>query len=178
MEGCRALLLAILAPGSVEAEVGRLQGRIFSECGFASAAALRPLIPVAFLPREEAARELLDSLHGSARAPYRIGTRQLAWAGGYLFLAVDTGGLWQALRAGAPGCGSALFPAFEGFFLGCGEAAPGQRQTVPAAPPALSFSSSMLALLRIESPVGPGAWWREVYCETLHERPLRGRRAG
>ncbi len=45
-------LLALLAPGSIEAEVVALQQAVFAEHGFVSAIALPPLVPVRFLPAD------------------------------------------------------------------------------------------------------------------------------
>ena len=45
------LLCALIPPGSVEAHVGRVQQTLFSEHGLASAQAVAPLVPIAFLDR-------------------------------------------------------------------------------------------------------------------------------
>ena len=182
MDGSRFLLLALLAPGSIEAEVGRLQGRIFSQYGLASALALPPLIPVAFLPADFAVRGLLDALNRSVRSPYRIDTGLAVWEAGALFLSVDSGGLWSGLREGAHALGVGAcdgpFPVFEGFFLGCGDATAAQREAIRPAQPSLGFTSSALALIGIGTPKGTLEWWREVYCETLEQKPLRGSQRG
>lgn len=173
-------MVALAAPGSVEAALGRVQAEIFSRYGLASAQALPPLIPVAFLPLEAPTRGLLGSLNESVRAPWSIRTTGCEWAEDYLYVGIESGGAWSALRArtletsGAEPSG--LFPIREGFFMGCGDAAPAQRDVIrPAVPPAV-FSSSELVLLRIESPPGQGAWWRELYWEIVEQQPLRGRR--
>jgi hypothetical protein len=171
-------LLALIAPGSVEAEVGRLQARIFSEHGLASAVALAPLIPISFLPVDATLRGLLAAVDRSAASPYRIETGPVAWEAGALFLSVETGGLWKGLRAGVGVSGIAAaegpFPVFEGFFLGCGDATEAQRETIRPSQPPLGFTSSTLALIAVETPRGSREWWREVYCETLEQKPLRG----
>jgi hypothetical protein len=173
-------IVALAAPGSVEAALGRLQAEIFSRYGLASAQAMPPLIPVAFLPLEASTRGLLGRLNDSVRAPWSIRTTGCEWAEEYLYVGVGSGGAWAALRARTlEACGaepSRLFPVREGFFMGCGDATPAQRDTIrPAVPPAV-FSSSDLVLMSIERPLGRGAWWREVYWETIEQRPLRGRR--
>jgi hypothetical protein len=173
-------MVALAAPGSVEAALGRVQAEIFSRYGLASAQALPPLIPVAFLPREAATRGLLGSLNESVRAPWSIRTTGCEWAEEYLYLGIESGGAWSALRARTLETSVAeptgLFPIREGFFMGCGDAAPAQRDAIrPAVPPA-AFSSSDLVLLSIEKPAGNGAWWQELYWEIVEQRPLRGRR--
>jgi hypothetical protein len=182
MEGNRFLLLALTAPGSIEADIGRLQSRIFSEHGLASAAALAPLIPVCFLPIDASLRGLLLAVDRSIASPYRVETGRAAWEAGALYLCVDTGGLWEGLRAGArsvcaPASGS-LFPVFEGFFLGCVEATDELRQTIRPSQPQLGFTSATLALIRIVTHGGTEEWWREVCTEIVEERPLRGSRRG
>jgi len=173
-------MVALAAPGSVEAALGKLQAEIFSRYGLASAQAVPPMIPVAFLPVAAPTRGLLGSLNDSVRAPWSIRTTGFEWAEEYLYLGIGSGGAWSALRARTlETCGaepSGLFPIREGFFMGCGDATPAQRDAIrPAVPPAV-FSSSELVLLRIEKPPGPGAWWRELYWEIVEQRPLRGRR--
>ena len=172
-----AHLVALIPPGSVEAELGKVQAAIFSELGLASALALPPLIPVAFISAPPA-RGFLDDLDRSVLAGWRARAAGIAWVEEWLFLAVDTGGLWDGLRARALALAGAaplcLFPASEGFCLGCVDADPDQRSHIAPMTPELSFSSCSLAVMRLESP--REEWWREVYWETLEEKPLRGRR--
>ena len=173
-------ILALAAPGSVEAGLGKLQAALFQQHGLASAEALPPLIPVAFLPREAPTRGLLGSLNDSVRAPWHIRIAGWEWAEEYLFVGADSAGMWAALRARTiERCGPeprVLFPVREGFFMGCAEATPAQRDAMrPAVLPAV-FSSSDLVLLAIECPRGRDAWWRELYWEIVEQRPLRGRR--
>jgi len=178
IEGFRVVALA--APGSVEAGFGKLQAEIFSRYGLASAQAMPPMIPVAFLPAEASTRGLLESLNESVRAPWSIRTTECEWAEDYLYVGIVSGGAWAALRARTlQECGAGakqLFPIREGFFMGCGEATPAQRDTIRPAVPPVAFSSSDLVLVSIESALGRGAWWRELYWETIEQRPLRGRR--
>jgi hypothetical protein len=174
------LMVALSAPGSVEAAVGRLQAGIFAEHGLASAQALPPLIPVAFLPSGAPPRGLLGNLNESVRAPLRIRSTELAWVEGFLYLGVDTSGAWAALRARSLElCGAAsltLFPEAEGFFMGCGDATPAQRPLIRPVVPSLAFTSCDIDMLSIDAPLGRGAWWRELYWEVVEQRPLRGRR--
>ena len=177
-----SILLALLAPGSVEADIGRVQQRIFGDHGLVSAVALPPLVPVAFLVEEQEGRvgrqrQQLARLNAAVRAPYRVNLSGLAWQDGWLYLCVDSGGVWESLRASLDRSQetSGLFPAHEGFFLGCGEAAREQRSLVRPPLPGGTFSSCALALVRIESAEGK-VWWREVSMEIVDEVPLRGRR--
>ena len=179
MDGASFTLCALIAPGSVEAEVGRIQQGIFSAHGLVSAVALPPLIPIAYLAADARARGLLGELDGSVRAPWRIGVTDAVWASGFLYLGIDSGGMWDILRAralalcGAESSGPLL--AAEGFFLGCAEATAEQRGTIRPSVPGTSFTSGTLALVSIET-AGSGPWWAEVSWETIEQRPLRGRR--
>ncbi len=202
-----SLLLAIRAPGSIEAEVGRIQEGIFRAHGFVSAIALEPLVPVAFLaadPDRALPRGFLESLDRAVQAPCRFAVCPAAsvrWRGGALFLDMDTGGAWQSLRRACTGSRAAavggrsaarragLFPVAEGFFLGCLEAAGTERRSVARevrqlaagrasrAAAPITFSSSTLAVVRITTPARGSRWWREVSCEIEAERPLRGKRS-
>jgi hypothetical protein len=171
-----SLLVALIPPGSVEAEMGKVQAGIFAEHGLASAQALPPLIPVAFIAAPP--RGFLAQLERSVRAGWVARAAGSAWVEGCLFACVQTGGLWPALRTRArAAAGEGIlrpFPEAEGFCLGCMDAAPGIRGRIAPAVPELSFSSCSIALLRFTSP--RAAWWQEVYWDTLEERPLRGRR--
>jgi len=178
-------LLALFAPGSVEAEVGRLQQSIFRAHGLVSAVALPPLVPVAFLPPPAPAahdagkerRALLPRLNAAVQAPYRISLAGAAWVDGWLYLGVESGGLWQALKAAAgTGESPGLFPVHPGFFLGCAEAKAKQREAIQPSLPAGAFSSSRLAVVELEVDAREGAWWRKVSLEILDEVPLRGRK--
>ncbi len=169
------LLLAILAPGSVEAEVGRVQQRIFADHGLVSSIALQPLVPVAFLADQAPRPGLLARLNASVAAPYRIAFAGLCWHEGWLYLALESGGLWSRLRAAAPEETPGLFPAFEGFFLGAAEAGKGQREQIRPPLPNLGFTSSSLAMIRVKAADAP-AWWRSVSTEVMEEIPLRGKR--
>ncbi|MCX7040511.1 MAG: hypothetical protein NT005_15410 [Spirochaetes bacterium] len=199
-----SLLLAVLAPGSVEAAVGRAQEAIFREHGLVSAIALPPLVPVAFLDggaRERGQGEdggeddplprgFLGRVERAVRAPYWFTVTGMAWEGGALFLALDSGGVWRALREACAAelaraedspriarDGAGLFPAFEGFFLGCVEATRAQRQSIRVEAPEARFSSAILAVARIATPASGQHWWREICCTIEEEKPLRGKRA-
>jgi hypothetical protein len=174
----RHLLVALVAPGSVQTVVGRVQQALFATHGLLSAVALPPIVPVAFIEPPAKPRAFLEGLERSAAAPWRARTAGAGWLDGWLFLRVETGGLWAGLRAEALARGGELagpFPAAEGFFLGCAEARADQRDAIAAPDPAQAFSSADLALLRLETAEGT-AWWRAVSWETIEERPLRGRR--
>jgi hypothetical protein len=110
--------------------------------------------------------------------PFRICGAGMAWQQGALYLGLDTGGVWVSLRDACAGeSTTGLFPAAEGFFLGCIEATAPQRKTIGAGTSLPSFSSATLAVVRIETPVGGGGkWWRDVSCSIDEERPLRGKR--
>jgi len=180
MAAVSSRLVAIIAPGSVEALIGRLLAGIFADHGHLSAAALPPLIPVAFLADAGPAAGLLRSLERAARAPWRVRTAGVAWDGGVLYIAVNSGGLWATLRRDAETAASMdpapLFPVFEGFHAGCREASPEQRPLIQPVVPDLSFTSGWLAVVAIRSPRGRDAWWRDVRWEFEEQRPLRGRR--
>jgi hypothetical protein len=169
-------LVAIIAPGSVEAGIGKVQAAIFEEHGFLSAVALPPMIPVTFLPQGTAATQLLHDLERGVRAPWRMRTAGIAWEQDALYFRVSSDGMWQSLRERAPAQPSPLFPVAEGFYSGCIEAEPSQRPLIKPSVPELSFSSAALAVLRISSPRGLDGWWREVTWEYEEQRPLRGRR--
>ena len=174
------LLVALVAPGSVEATVGRLQISLFAAHGLVSAQALPPLIPVSFVTPGAAARGLLSELDHCISAPWRIRVTGTQWVGGSLYLGVDSAGAWAALRNRAQElCGAEplpLFAAAEGFFLGCTEAAPVEHDRIRLEPPAGTFTSCAIALVRIETAHTGEGWWREVYWEIAEQKPLRGRR--
>ncbi len=175
----RLSLIALLPPGSVEAEVGKVQQSVFSTCGTLSAIALPPLIPIGFVRPATEPAGLLASLNARASAPYRIRFGGFSRHAGFLYLAIDSGGLWNELRKGIEGAladDEGLFPGFEGFFLGC--AKPDQELAVVDAPEFFdsSFSSCRLALLILQSRRSRESWWREVSWEIVTEIPLRGRR--
>ncbi|MGO9310626.1 MAG: hypothetical protein ACLQDL_16590 [Spirochaetia bacterium] len=175
-------LAALIAPGSIESEVGKLQAALFSAHGLASAQALPPLIPIAFL--DDAARvtrALLAELNGSIRQGWRIRLTGPLWVEGHLYAGVDSGGAWGSLRARALElCGAEkarLFPAAEGFYLGCADAAPEEKSLIRPTVPEASFSSSTIALLSVHADFEGSTWWRDVHWEVVEERPLRGRKA-
>jgi hypothetical protein len=172
-------LAVLLPPGSADAEIGAVQAAVFRERGLASAQCLPPLVPLAFLPGEPP-RGLLDSLNRAIPAGWRATVTGVRWVEGFLYLGVESGGAWEALRrrtlelCGAEG--PRLFPAAEGFFMGCGDAPEAVRPLIRPAVPALAFTSCQAALMRVSSPYADGPWWRELSWEILEERPLRGRR--
>lgn len=173
------LLLALIAPGSVEAEIGRLQAGIFAEHGLVSAQAVPPLVPIAFLPGTFP-QDLLFKLDKAVRAGWRMSVTGPVWVEGFLYLCVASAGTWAGLRESALAlCGAEhqpLFPPAEGFFMGCGDASPEQRSLIHPPAPAISFTSGAIAIASISSPRGSDEWWRELYWEIVDERPLRGRR--
>jgi hypothetical protein len=174
------LLLALFAPGSVEGEVCRVQDALFARHGLVSSIALVPLIPVLFVPAS--ARDLpLGRLCKSLPAGCRFSTTGLQWVEGGLYLAVESGGAWGALREEARRlCGPGeppLFAETEGFCLGCWEALPPQRALMTVQVPTLRFSSCTFALASLTARTAEQTWWREVSLETLSEKPLRCRRA-
>jgi hypothetical protein len=176
-------LLALLAPGSVEAEVGRLQQSIFKDHALVSSVALPPLLPVAFLADSEPRRGFLAGLNAAVSAPYCMTLAGLSWHEGWLYLRVDSGGVWETLRAAALSAGAVdggveppgFFAEAEGFFLGCIEADARERALIQPFLPEGRFTSAVLALMRFDVAEG-GVWWREVLMETLEEIPLRGKR--
>ncbi len=171
------LLVALLAPGSVEAEVGKAQNAIFSSYGFVSAVALPPLIPIGFVP-DGKGRELIAGMRKPVHSPYVFKTTALAWEGGCLYLCVESDGVWAGLRrevtealGGQAELAPRLFAPAEGFCLGCWEAAEEQRAGIRVDVPSLRFSSCALALVSIT--VGVGQWWRDVRMEIVGKKPLR-----
>ena len=172
------LLAALFAPGSIESEVGKVQAAVFSEHGCASVQALPPLIPIAFLDAAHAEPSMLREMDRSIAPGWRMRLVGTDWIGGHLFGRVDSGGAWPALREcalAACGPGESLFPAAEGFYLGCGETPDEARLLITPALPELSFGSGTIALVRIFASRGP-EWWRTLSWETCEERPLRGRK--
>ena len=176
----QVLLAALIAPGSIEAAVGSVQAALFSVHGLASAQALPPLVPVAFLDAAAAVRGLLPDLDRSVAAGWRIRLAGALWAEGHLYAVIESGGAWETLRGRAlemrgpeTGC---LFPVVEGFYLGCSESLPEDRPGIRPAVPDVSFSSCTIALVRVRTAAdGPG-WWQNLSWEVLEERPLRGRK--
>jgi hypothetical protein len=174
-------LAALIAPGSVESELGKVQAAILSEHGLASAQALPPLIPIAFLDPGGAEGRLLTELNRSIRPGWRMRLTGTVWAEAHLFAGVESGGLWRSLRTRALEiCAvekSCLFPLAEGFYLGCGDALPEARSLIMPVVPWVSFSSGTLTLLHIRVAFDGEGWWRELSWEVIEERPLRGRKA-
>jgi hypothetical protein len=173
-------LVALFAPGSIESEVGKVQAALFSAHGLASAQALPPLIPIAFLDAGRATRGLLSEMNGSIRPGWRMRLTGALWAEGHLYAGVDSGGAWRSLRTRAlEMCGAekgSLFPAAEGFYLGCGDAAPEEKSLISPAVPGVSFSSCTIALLKVRAAFEGAGWWKELSWEVVEERPLRGRK--
>jgi hypothetical protein len=168
-------LLALLAPGSIEAEVGACQQAVFSALGCVSAIALPPLVPIRFLPADASAR--LPQVPGRCvPAGYTVRIAGPAWSDGHLFLGLDTEGAWPALRGddrwedGPP-----LFPCHEGFYLGCPESEAGSREALVVPVPDRRFSPVDLALVSITVPDDGADWWREVSWRIDDRRPLRGK---
>jgi hypothetical protein len=174
------LLCALFAPGSIEAEVGKVQAAVFSTHGMASALALPPLIPIAFMDAARVDRALLQEMNRSIAPGWRMRLTRAEWIGGHLFARVDSGAAWGALRARAlERCGSeegSPFPAAEGFYLGCSEAPIGARAEINPAIPGVSFGSATIVLMKIHAAFDAAGWWRELSWETVEERPLRGRK--
>ena len=171
------LLCALVPPGSVEAEMSRLQEALFSEHGLVSAPAVPPLVPIAFVAWTESPAGLLQELNRSISSGWRIHLRGPAWIDRHLFARVQSDGAWETLHARAVergGIGPGLFPVAEGFYLGCPEAADDLRPRIRPVIPVGSFSSALLAAIRFD-PAGSSPWWRELHWEIIDQRPLRGR---
>ena len=101
-----------------------------------------------------------------------------AWSDGHLFLGLDTGGAWSALRADDRWSdGPPLFPCFEGFFLGCSESEPAARAGLVVPVIDRRFSSVDLALMSVSVPDDGSDWWTEVHWQIDDRRPLRGKRS-
>jgi hypothetical protein len=180
MPGKQVFLAALIAPGSIEAAVGSVQAALFSVHGLASAQALPPLVPVAFLDAAGAVGGLLPELNRSVAAGWRMRLAGALWVDGHLYAGVESDGAWETLRARAlemrgpeTGC---LFPVVEGFYLGCGESRPEDRSGIRPAVPELSFSSCTIALVSVRTGFEGPEWWRDLRWEMLEERPLRGRK--
>jgi hypothetical protein len=174
------LLAALIAPGSVEAALGKVQAALFHDHGLASAQALPPWIPVAFLNDLPVSPGLLRELNASVGAGWRMHLAGAVWVDGHLYAGVESGGVWTALRARAlKACGAetgCLFPVAEGFFLGCGDSLPGQRPGIRPALPEVSFSSCTIALVSVRTASQGAEWWSDVSWEVREERPFRGRK--
>jgi hypothetical protein len=170
-------LLALLAPGSIEVEVGALQQAIFSQYGCVSAIALPPLVPVRFLPADASPR--LPQVPGrDVPAGFVVRVTGPDWSAGHLFLRLDTGGAWSALHAdGRWTDGPPLFPCFEGFYFGCAESEPAVRAGLALPAMDRRFSSIDLALLSISVPDDGADWWTEIHWQIDDRRPLRGKRS-
>jgi hypothetical protein len=184
------VLLAVIPPGSIEREVSALQNALFSARGCLSAAALPPLVPVAFL-KDGASLRLADFSGAAADGGMRHGLplRTTGWArkDGWLFLSLEPNGAWEArVRAIEEALAPAIlhdapageqaagpFPLHQGFFMGCSPAEGGGGAESVLQAPLLSFSSCSLALIRLRVSAGEGGWWREVYTEIVEKKPLR-----
>ncbi|MGA2639833.1 MAG: hypothetical protein ABSG21_02880 [Spirochaetia bacterium] len=175
------LLAALFAPGSIESEVGKVQAALFSRHGLASAQALPPLIPIAFLDAARSEKDLLREMNAAVSPGWRIRLTGSAWVDGHLYACVESGGVWRSLRARAveiSGAGKGcLFPAAEGFYLGCGDVPSEEKSRIRPAVPEKSFTSGTIALLTIHAALDGADWWQELSWEVLEERPLRGRKA-
>jgi len=165
-------LIALLAPGSAEAEVSNTQATLFAGLGLASAVAFPPMIPVGFVREEEAAARF-SALEAGGAAPYVFCSAGLRWEGGGLFLALESGGVWDSLRRLAGDCEDGPFPVAEGFILGCWEAAAETRIADLGRAPCIRFSSCSAALVTIHGAWDRKNWWRELYFETTLKKPLR-----
>lgn len=168
-------LLALSAPGSIEAEIGALQQAVFADHGFVSAIALPPLVPVRFLPLDGPSR--LPQVPGrEVPAGFVVTVAGPGWHDGHLFLGVDTSGAWPGLRRDERfRDGPALFPCREGFYLGCAEAGPEARDAIRVPAADRRFTSLDLVLVTIEVPDGDTPWWDEVRWQVDERRPLRGK---
>jgi hypothetical protein len=170
-------LLALLAPGSIEAEVGTLQQAVFSEHGFVSAIALPPLVPVRFLPPDAPAR-LLQVPGREVPAGFVVRVTGPVWIADHFFLGLDTGGAWLGLRRDDRWTdGPSIFPCFEGFYLGGSESDPGEHSAVHVPAMDRRFSSIDVALMSITVSDDGSQWWREVRWQIDDRRPLRGKHA-
>jgi hypothetical protein len=170
-------LIALLAPGSVEAAVSGIQNALFAEHGRVSAIALQPLIPIGFIGEADAA-ERFDEVCGGARSPYLFRTRGLRWEAGGLFMAVDSGGVWPTLRERVlrdrlRGGEIDAFPVAEGFILGFREPEPDAKAALRSDAPETVFSSCSAALISIHAAWEEREGWRELSLEILRTRPLR-----
>jgi hypothetical protein len=165
-------LIALLAPGSAEAEVSNTQNALFAGLGLVSAVAFPPMIPVGFV-REEEAVARFNSLESGGAAPYLFSSLGLRWEGGGLFMAMESRGVWDSLRKLVAGCEDGPFPVAEGFILGCWEAAAETRSADLGEAPSIRFSSCSAALVTIRGAWGRREWWRELYFETTLKKPLR-----
>jgi hypothetical protein len=180
MRGRTFLLCALIPPGSMEAHVGRVQETLFSEHGLASAQAVPPLVPIAFLDPAGLTGAFLQQLDGSAPSGWRARLQEAEWVEGHLYARIDSAGTWSALRHTALArCGArtgGLFPVAEGFYLGCGDVPEAARSGInPRIPPA-SFSSATVVLIVLDPAPGSPAWWSDLHWEITEERPLRGRK--
>jgi hypothetical protein len=180
MRGQSFLLCALIPPGSVEAHVGRVQETLFSEHGLASAQAVPPLVPIAFLDPQRRPDEFLKQMGSSAPPGWRVRLQGAEWVEGHLYARIDSAGAWSALRQAALAqCGTVtpgLFPVAEGFYLGCGDAPEEVRLQIKPSIPAASFSSAAVSLIVLHPASGSPAWWSELHWEITEERPLRGRK--
>ena len=177
------LLLAISPPDHIEQPLDRLRERLFRRHALVSALALPPLLPLGFL-EEEAVPGLRGVLEG-LRAAFPLEAGGIREEEGALFLAVDSGGSWAALRE-AIGRARPLRPGFlplrEGFFLACLEPGAPPEDLLgapsaggppwPPAPPLGRFSPRGFSLLEIHSEP-PLPWWRDVRWSEILSLPFR-----
>lgn len=174
-------LCALLPPGSVEAEVGKVQAELFSEHGLASAQAVPPLVPISFLDPARLKAGFLPRLNAAVPSGWRARLEDSRWVEGHLFARIDSAGAWSALRSCAlDQCGirtGGLLPVAEGFYLGCADAPPEARPGIKPRISPRGFSSATLVLMVLQTGGQGVPWWSELHWEITEERPLRGRKA-
>jgi hypothetical protein len=171
-------LCALIPPGSVEAEVGKVQADLFSEHGLASAEAVPPLVPISFLDPRRLQADLLSRLNAAVASGWSARLKDAGWVEGHLYARIDSAGAWSALRTCALDQGGiqagGLFPAAEGFYLGCADAPPEARSGIKPLLAPRSFRSGTLVLMVLEAGAQGAQWWSELHWEITEERILRG----
>jgi len=170
------LTVCLLLPGNIERAMVDVQRGLFARTGLASAMALPPLVPLAFLPPENAGDRFHAALEGLNSRFTITGSGYVVKSGALFLDAVwDDAGLdvrrRLAERLGEPaaapsGCPPVHarqprpFPPYPGILLGAG--LPIDLRP-PVEPPRVRFSSFWYALIRIASTAAAERWWENCY---------------
>ena len=166
----RVYLVCLRPPSNIDADLCRLQRRVFQSTGFTSAFALPPLIPLSFAeeepvdPREPERQSQLLEL-----GPLEV-TPDAVWVG------VTPASLVAGLKCAAgPGGAEGWIRLHPGFFVCLHEHAldsAGRSELQNIAIPQGRWRASRICCFRVECR-NRKEWWEDVYIEEVWGRKLR-----